>query len=413
MKVVHVAMSAGGGAGIAARRSVEALRELGVAAELWTAEGNSCGRGLRKHRWTIFRILMDSIPLRFYRRRRLFSAWSNNWQASRLANRINRGKPDVVHLHWIGSGFLSLDELSRFEMPVVWTLHDAWALTGGCHYPDKCTGYVSGCGACPQLASTKRHDLSHRNFRAKRVSLGTVEAFITPSAWLAGLVKASEPNYANRLHIIPNGFDGAVFSPQNCDDARRLLGFPADALIFVAGAHDLREPRKGFRLLREALDEVMSAMRRRCMLVLFGAHGEDSYDWPCEVRSLGRLDEGEATALVYNAADVLLMSSLQDNLPSMPIEALGCGCPTIAFDVGGLGEIIESGQTGMLATEVNAAGLGAATIAWFANGLKRSEVSMRCRARFEKHFSSQLHGERLKVVYEAILCERARCKSSG
>jgi glycosyltransferase involved in cell wall biosynthesis len=409
VKVIHLAMSAGGGAGIAAGRGVEALRELGVAAEFWTAEGNRFGRPLRSHRWTTARILMDSIPLRFYQKRRLFSAWSNNWQSSRLADQINREKPDIVHVHWIGSGFLALDELSRFEMPLVWTLHDLWAFTGGCHYPDKCVGYVSGCGACPQLASTKKHDLSRRNFQAKRMHLHSVAAFITPSTWLAELVKTSGGNCADRLHVIPNGFDGKVFFPRDREMARRSLELPTDALILVAGAQDLREPRKGLHFFREAMVGIAAAMHQRCVVILFGARGNDSaHYWPCETRWLGTLAAGEETALVYCAADALLMSSVQDNLPSMPIEALGCGCPTIAFNVGGMREIIESGQTGMLADDVDSAGLSAAVIAWFKQMPERSEVLANCSARFEKLFASRLHAERLNAVYEQVLTGDSR-----
>ena len=404
MKVIHLALSENGGAGIAARGSIQALNKIGITAEFWTAEGGRFSRAIRSHKWTIARILMDSVPLRFYPRRKIFSAWSNNWQASRLAVRVNREKPDIVHLHWIGGGFLSLQELALLNAPVVWTLHDAWAVTGGCHYPEKCLGYVSGCGSCPQLASGSQHDLSWRNFHRKRTFIGGVAAFIAPSVWLARLVKDSDGGMAKRLHIIPNGFDGSVFFPRDLQESRRTLELPLDDLVFVAGAQDLREPRKGFHLLREAMVKIVAAVQRRCVLVAFGEHGQDSFDdWPCEVRWVGTLKEGEETARVYCAADVLLMTSLQDNLPNMPIEAMACGCPTIAFNVGGLDEIVEPGKTGLLAAKENSADLGLATIAWLKNNPDRSDVVPRCRVRFEQHFSDGLHSERLKAVYELIL----------
>jgi glycosyltransferase involved in cell wall biosynthesis len=380
-----------------------------VGAEFWTADGSTLGPGVRGHRWSLARVWLDGLPLRLYRKARLFSAWSNNWQPSGLAAQINRVKPDLVHLHWIGGGFFSLRELPDLQMPVVWTLHDAWALTGGCHYPDRCLGYAAECGACPQLGSSRRHDLSWVNLRAKRATLDSVAAFVAPSTWLAGLVMASGITTADRLHVIPNGLDGAVFAPADAVRARLAMGLPLDAIVLAAGSQDLGEPRKGNHLLREVIEGVVKETRRPCVLVLFGAPGRLSkQDWPCEVRWLGVLSEEQQTVRVYNAADLLLMPSLQDNLPNMPLEALACGCPTVGFDAGGLKEIIEPGITGALATAVNAPALAIAVASWIGLNPSRTAVAARCRARFEEYFACRLHAVRLKSLYEGVLAGKTQ-----
>lgn len=404
MKAIHLALSAHGGAGIAAGRSVRALREQGIDAEFWTADGSELGPAVRKPRWTWWRARLDRLPLRFYRRKQLFTAWSNNWQPSGLAARINRTKPDVVNLHWIGGGFLSLRELSRFGAPVVWTLHDAWALTGGCHYPDRCRGYTAKCGKCPQLGSESPHDLSWLNLRAKRTKLGKVAAFVTPSAWLADLAAASGAVAPGRLHVIPYGLDGMTFSPMAMDKSRRIWGLPADAVLLLAGAQDLSERRKGCHLLRDVIARVVAAVPGRYVLVLFGANNElTNCDWPCEVRWLGTLrGEGEITR-ICSAADVLLIPSLQDNFPNLALEAQACGCPVVGFDSGGLREIIEPTRTGWLAQEATASGLADAVQTWLTTAPSRAEVSARARARFEREFSLAVHGRRMAALYALLL----------
>ena len=407
MKVIHLSISSGGGAGIAAGRSVHALRELGIDAEFWTANGSKLGPAVRRPERTLLRGRLDRFPLRFYRGRQLFSEWSNNWQPSALAAQVNQAEPDIVNLHWVGNGFLSLRELSGFRAPIVWTLHDAWAFTGGCHYPAGCRGYTSRCGRCPQLGSESIRDLSWLNLRAKRASLRDVAAFVTPSAWLAGLAAESGAVASDRLHVIPNGLDGMTFVPMDRDKARRELGLPADAVLLLAGAHDLNERRKGWHLLRGAIERVVEAIPGHYVLVVFGAHSElSSGGWPCEVRSLGTLREEGEIARICSAADVLLMPSLQDNLPNLALEAQACGCPVVGFDSGGLREIVEHGSTGMLAQETTASGLADAARAWLAMAPNRSEVSVRARARFEREFSFSVHGRRIAALYDLLLNER-------
>ncbi len=408
MKVIHLALSAGGGAGIAASRSVRALRERGVKAELWTADGGELGPALRSRHGTLLRVLLDGAPGRFYRRKTMFSAWSNNWQPSRLALKVNVAKPDIVNLHWVGSGFMSLRELPRFCAPIVWTMHDAWPLTGGCHYPDRCQEYTATCGKCPQLGSRARRDLSWLNLRAKRELLDHIAAFVTPSAWLASLAATSGAVAPSRLHVIPYGLDGKVFSRGDRVGLRAAFSLADDTLVFVAGAQHLAEPRKGCHLLRETMRRVTSRVSRHCVLMLIGAGGDSSEgDWPCDVRWLGTLRNEADIVGVLSAADVLLLPSLQDNFPNMALEAQACGCPVVGFDTGGLREIIDPMLTGMLAHEISSEGLANAVVAWLASEPNRQEVASRARTRFEREFSFQLHGRRMVELYINLRAQAA------
>jgi glycosyltransferase involved in cell wall biosynthesis len=404
MKVIHLSLSSGGGAGIAARRTVEALRASGTDAQLWTGDGKLADRCLRSRMWARWRARFASVPTRLYRNRRLFSVWSNTWLPSRIAPRVAASKPDLVHLHWVGDGFLNLSELPRFGAPVVWTLHDAWAFTGGCHYPADCTRFRAGCGRCPQLGSDRVRDLSARNLKTKRMQTTTVARWITPSRWLAELSMRGNIVEANRIRVIPYGLNGHVFAPAAGDSFRRSLNVPAGSIVLVAGAADLREARKGGAMLPEAVASVQRTLGRKCVLVVFGRNSElHKVVGDVDVRCVGTLNNEAAVAGVLAGADALLMPSLQDNLPNIAIESLACGCPVIGFNSGGFCEIIAPGLTGAIAGEMNAGALAKATVDWLLQSPSRDEVSVRCRVRFESLFTYEHHARQIVTVYEEVV----------
>ncbi len=403
MKVVHLSISHRGGAGIAAARSVAALRQRGIDAELWSIDGEPADPSLRNIPSSRWRSRLENLPLRLYRHRRLFSAWSTNWMPTHLSDRINREKPDIVHLHWLGAGFMNLREIGRISVPTVWTLHDAWGITGGCHYPDSCRRFVAACGRCPQLGSTRLHDLSWFNLRAKRRCLTKLSAAVAPSEWLASLVRECGIFPEERLHVIPNGLDGADYRPLDRGRSRAALDLPADAIGLVAGAHDLGEPRKGVHLLRETMTILTRERPGEYRVLLYGSGAENAGfgEWPCRVHWLGAISSATELARVLSAADVCLLPSLQDNLPNIALEAQACGCPVVGFDAGGLGEIIEPMRTGWLARQISPAALAEAISSWleYAGG---KTVSSEARARFESRFTLAEHGRQLESLYSTL-----------
>lgn len=404
MRVVHLAVKASGGAGIAAGRTVAALRGRGVDAELWTNDGEGATRRLRSRLWALWRARLASIPTRLHKRRRLFSAWSNGWLPSRLAATVASARPDIVHLHWIGDGFLHLDEVARFGAPVVWTLHDAWGITGGCHYPANCERFRIGCGSCPQLGSTSDRDLSSRNHESKRLAAKSISRWIMPSQWLAELSSGSGVVPRERVRVIPYGVDETVFTSGIGINLRSRLGIPGDVLVLAAGAEDLREGRKGAWMLPKAIALVQESLKKRCILVVFGKSSELLRGHRgVEVRHAGELRTEREVAGVLGGADALLLPSLQDNLPNIAIEAQACGCPVVGFDTGGQSEIIVSGQTGLLSADVSVEGLAGAVVNWFCSAPARAEVVARCRAQFESRFTYERHSTQLLSVYREIL----------
>ena len=404
MKVLHLTKTLSGGAGMAAARTVAALRQSGLEATLWS-EGNppvlAPGAGTWR-RWFLDKL--DSVPTRLHLRRRKFAAWSNNWRATRIAPVINAAGADIVHLHSVGQGFLALAELRAVRASIVWTMHDAWPFTGGCHYPADCLRYRSGCGCCPQLASAKTGDLSRRNWFTKQAAAARVSRWISPSAWLADCAASSGLVPQERLRVIPNAIDGTDWSPVDRREARGALALPDDALVLVAGAMDLREPRKGCQLLPKALGGLVTGGKRPVILLLFG-HSRVGHrsDWFLETRHLGPVKTARDMARIFSAADALLMPSLQDNLPNVVMEAQACGCPVVGFRSGGISEIVQDGRTGLLTAVMTAVALSETLRQWLQIAPPREEVVRRCRERQQVLYAPAVHATALQHLYEEAL----------
>src|SRR5262245_64 len=195
LRVMHVTVSDTGGAGVACMRLHRALGSIGIESRVLVRWRSSEDPGVTSvgPRWhAAWRTRLDGFPLRFFSRRKIFAWWSVNWLRKGPPARIGDWEPDVIHAHWIGAGFVPIPWFAQTGRPVVWTIHDMWPFTGGCHYSADCDRYQRGCGACPQLGSSKQKDLSFRanknKFRHWNKFPG---ALVSPSVWLADVARQS------------------------------------------------------------------------------------------------------------------------------------------------------------------------------------------------------------------------------
>ncbi|MEE9157597.1 MAG: glycosyltransferase [Gammaproteobacteria bacterium] len=173
------------------------------------------------------------------------------WIRQRLA-------PDLVHLQWISRSFLRIETLARLELPLVWTLHDMWAFTGGCHYDGGCERFVSACGHCPILGSSRERDLSHWVFaRNRRASKRQNLTVVAPSRWLAGFAARSALLGRFRIGVIPNNLDLNRYRPIDRAIARSLIGvLPNRRIILFGAVRSTGDERKGFRELHAAMRQL-------------------------------------------------------------------------------------------------------------------------------------------------------------
>ena len=177
---------------------------------------------------SLIRPTIDHFPKLFFSRRSK-TFFHLQWLPNRLIHKINRLNPDIIHLHWICRGFINISSLSRFKIPIVWTLHDNWPFTGGCHYTEGCNRYIHSCGTCPILCSNKKWDLSNWTWKRKLKAWKNIKfKLIAPCRWMKAQATKSSLFKKTPCNVIPNGINTARFKPTDQKFARKLLSLPYD-----------------------------------------------------------------------------------------------------------------------------------------------------------------------------------------
>ena len=262
---------------------------------------------------------------------------------------------DILHLHWCNLRFFPFSELKKVGKPIVWTLHDTWAFTGICHYFDDCPKYQTECGACPLLASNDANDLSRAVFRKKREYYEGLDLHIvTPSRWLADCVKKSALMTQFPVSVIPNCIDVDTFSPRDRDEACRHFDLPTDRRYILYGAMGATsDPRKGFAELITAMGMMEEdASLSDVELVVFGSDRPlQALTLRRKIHYLGELKREEDIVAAYCLSSVMVVPSLSENLSNSIMEALSCGVPVAAFNIGGNSDMIQHRKNGYLAKE--------------------------------------------------------------
>jgi glycosyltransferase involved in cell wall biosynthesis len=403
------------GAGRAAHRLLRGLRGHGLNAHMLAVEavsGDAAVRGLERRSQRLVQTIrepLDRLPLHLLRPGRA-PVFSPAWVPDGLARRIAGLSPDLVHLHWIGGGMARIESLSRLDRPLVWTMHDMWPFTGGCHYDGGCGRHADACGRCPVLGSGRAWDLSRWVLnRKKRAWRGLPLTLVAPSRWLAERAKASRLFRDHPVRVIPNGLDLDLFQPIDRALARRLLGLPQDRLHVLFGAADPGgEVRKGFGLLRSALLSLAErGWRDRVDLLVAGpGPAGRGAELGLRARFLGRLQDEISMAVALAAADVVVVPSSQDNLPNMAVEALACGRPCVGFAVGGLPDIVDDGRNGRLAAPLDPEDLAAA-IAWVLDDDgRRQSLGREARRKAEQTFDIGTVAQRYADLYAEVAGQR-------
>lgn len=269
---------------------------------------------------------------------------------------------DAIYLHWSHHGFLNLtnmEQLAKLGKPIIIILHDMWYLTGGCHYSFDCEKYLQKCQSCQFFPGDKKNDLSSAGFEKKMKFYAKYDNlyFVSPSSWLYQCAQQSALTQHSPVFHIPNVLDRNVYKPFDKKVAKGILNIPQDEQVILFGATSVSNPYKGWEYLKSALNLLYHQRQNQNITVLIfgtGNNAEISEAIPFRTRFLGKLHDEYTLALTYNAADIMVAPSLADNLPYTIFEALACGTPVVAFNIGGIPDLVQHKVNGYLATPQNA-----------------------------------------------------------
>jgi len=415
MKVVHITASDGmGGADRSAFNLHDSLLQAGVESTLLVGKASGGGRGVHegKQRFLCSRESLEGFLIWSQRTSISNTHFSLNLPGQFCMEEEIISNADVINLHWV-AGLISASTLCRlaeFGKPIVWTLHDARPLTGGCHFPATCTNYRNSCAECPQLLLDPGGMAGKaRSMLQEALDYSNVH-FVAPSTWMREMVDSSESGKNRKVRTIPYGVDAELFAPIGRDEARQKLGLGTEAHYILLASHHVAEKRKGFLEAREILrhvgnlDALRTSVESGNLRLLLCGHGDDGIEFPgWSVDRVGYLPKN-AMPWLYNAADLLLFTSTQDNLPNVVMEAMSCGTAVVSHDLPGIRDMFGSGELAGLLLPMNNARASADRVMEFLQKKSaRDEVGLHGRRRILNHFSLNTQASSYIRLYESLL----------
>lgn len=338
--------------------------------------------------------------------KRMQGLFSPAFLPDKLNSHVAAFAPDIIHLHWVAR-MMRLETLQRFRVPIVWTLHDSWPFTGGCFLPGTCNRYRQTCGRCPVLNSSQDNDLSRQVWLRKKKAWQNLDmTFIAPSRWMGECAKASSLFRDTRIEVIPNGIDVTHFKAIDKNSARMHFSLPRDKKLILFGAKAATKDRnKGFHLLLESLREISAGKwRDNIELIVFGSSRTDPDIAPgLKTHLMGWQDDESTLALLYAAADVFILPSIQENLPYAVMEAMACGTPCVAFNQGGVPDLIDHQINGYLARPYNPTDLTRGIMWVLADEERRKKMAAESSRKVIEKFAIERVAQQHMVLYRELL----------
>ena len=401
---------------MAANRLMEALNNNGVKAKMLVRDKETdcitvVGlKGGMKAQWHFFRERLKVFMKLHFSKKHLFEIdiANSGYDITRLRE---FKEADVIHLHWVNQGMLSLNGIKKVldsGKPVVWTMHDAWPATAICHYTHGCHAFKSMCRNCRLLpGGGGPNDLAWQVWNRKQQMLKDQHvSFVTCSRWLETQVKQSALLTGQQVVSIPNPIDTRVFRPGDKQTARERLALPADKRIILFVSQRVTDERKGMAYLTDAIDLLVKenpAMANDTVVAILGGHAEElEGKLALPVFPLGYVSDEKKIVEIYNAVDVFVLPSLEDNLPNTIMEAMACGVPCVGFKTGGIPEEIDHKKTGYVAQQRDAADL-AQGIRWVLDEADRDALRQASVRKLNTTYAQNAVSLRYIEVYNEAL----------
>lgn len=405
-----------GGAAVAAGRLMEALNNNGVKAKMLVGDkqtDNIMVAGLPRpwrQRWNFLWERFCIFAHLHFSREHLFEIDMAN-AGTDITSLPEFREADIVHLSWINQGMLSLGSIRkilRSGKPVVWTMHDLWPASAICHYARGCAAFKTGCHHCRLLpGGGSVNDLSARVYaRKQKIYRNSNIHFVTCSKWLADQARQSRLLAGLYVEPIPNPIDTRVYAPRDRRECRSRLQLPVDKRVILFVSQRATMERKGMTYLVEAVRQLAESrpdMAADTVVAILGGHSEDvAARLALPAFPLGYVSDERKIVDVYNAADVFVLPSLEDNLPNTIMEAMACGVPCVGFKVGGIPEMIDHRRNGYVAAFRDAADL-AAGIRWVLAEADYADLQRQALSKVTASYSQRSVAMRYIEVYNQAM----------
>ena len=405
-----------GGAAIAANRLMDALRNNGIQAKMLVRDkqtDNITVISLKKSLWSIWQFVWERIVIwkaNHFKQHNLFAVDIAN-TGTDITTYPEFKEADIIHLHWVNQGMLSLKDLKKILQsgkPIVWTMHDMWPCTGICHHARECDKYHKECHHCPYLYNGgAKKDLSHQTFKKKKelYQLSPI-TFITCSQWLKERAGQSALLEQHPIVHIPNPIKTNLFTPRNKVEARQKCNLPTDKKLILFGSVKITDKRTGIDYCIESckiLAEKHPELVNNLGVAVYGKESEQLKSLvPFQVYALDYISNEKELVNVYNAVDLYVTPSLEENLPNTIMEAMACGIPCVGFNVGGIPEMIDHLHNGYVADYKSAEDF-ANGIHWTLSESEYQSLSEEARRKVTSSYSESTIAKKYIEVYNKII----------
>ena len=320
-----------------------------------------------------------------------------------MVDYVNKSDADIIHLHWVQHEMLSIADIAKIEKPIVWTLHDMWAFCGAEHLAQD-DRWRLGYSKNDNSNSKFGFDINRWTWLRKLKHWQKPMHVVTPSNWLANCVRESKLMENWPVSVVPNLLNTDYWKPKDKNFARKTLGIRSDiplAIFGTLGANSTHH--KGFDLLLETLNNIKNKDHLKNMeIVVFGKNTLKSLpkiNFP--VHFVGHLDDDSLINL-YSAADATIVPSRQEAFCQTASESQACGTPVIAFNIGGLTDIVDHLKTGYLAKAFDTEDLSKG-ISWVLENEQKLFLGKQARSKAVEKFSQKILIEKYQAVYEKVL----------
>ena len=404
-----------GGAAISCGRLMEALKANGIKVKMLVRDKQTDEITVvpLPHSWKLlWNFLWERIRIwqtNGFHRKNLFKVDIAN-AGSDISNLPEFQQADIIHLHWINQGMLSLKGIKQIldsGKPIVWTMHDMWHCTGICHHARDCEGYLQDCGNCPYLLKPKKHDLSYTIYKKKKKYLGDRHiSYVTCSKWMEGQARKSSLLQGQSIVSIPNPINTSLYRPTNQQEARQRCDLPQNLKLILFNSVKITDKRKGVLYFIDScklLAKQHPELKDQIGVVVLGNRSDYlENQLPFQVFPKEFLMDDHMIADIYNSVDLYATPSLEENLPNTIMEAMACGVPCVGFHVGGIPEMIDHLHNGYVA-EYKSTEDFTNGIYWILNEPDYQRMSAEATRKVQTYYSSDVIAKRYIQVYNKLL----------
>lgn len=360
LKVVHIQYSASS-ATAGALKLHKAFNDTGIHSKIISFEmdpppiANVIYLG-KKHKL----IKKVNALINFFETRKIkkeFGKFSHAYFQNNLTKISEIQNADIIYIHWTQDLFLSfksVEKLAALKKPLVFLMHDMSNITGGCHQSYFCKGYLSGCNNCPMFEGLINAGLPEKNFKNKLRFYSTYDNvyFIANSKWLYSCTRQSLLTNKKQVFYLPDIAGAAIFKSFDKQTARSILSINANERVIVFETYTINAAYGGFDFFKRSIEilQKQEAFKNICVLIMGNSDLKEATEsLQVKTKVMGYLYDDYSKALVYNAADVFVLTSIADEGSALIQESLSCGLPVVAFDMAGIQDIITHKKNGYIA----------------------------------------------------------------